>query len=78
MSDSDGRRQLRNVRVADDIADWAQAQARERGVGLGVIVEESLRLLRRLLDDEDEMPVEGWGDGMTSDQLRARYGRVDD
>lgn len=42
----DGCRQLRNVRVADDVAGWAVEQARTRGVGLGVVVEEALRLLR--------------------------------
>jgi len=26
-------------------------------------------------EDEDEMPPGGWGEGMTSDQLRARYNR---
>lgn len=46
----DGRRQLRNVRVDVEFAVWAQEAARERGVGLGVIVEEALRLLHDTIE----------------------------
>lgn len=52
----DGRRQLRNVRIDDDLADWAQEQARVRGVGVGPVVEDALRLMR---DNTNPRPSDG-------------------